>query len=186
MELLALAFVHPGTAVRLAAEERWTGLTVLVAAVILGGVAAVAAGSGGRWGGGGLYPAGLFVVWTAASVFVALLWAAVLHLTATLLGGSGSLEAFLPALGLSYAPNLLVGLVPLLASRGLVPGALLVGMLIAAGHLWLAGVAVQRSYRLSAARTLLAVAAPPAAGVLLLLLALLPAAGWVTGVLAAG
>ena len=181
LDLVSLAFVRPTEALRRAAagSDGVTGYAVLLAAAVLGGLSRAAATSGGGWVAGGFYPTTLFLFWVAASLTAALSLAAVLHVTATLLGGNVPLRGFLPAFGLSYAPNLFSGIPVALGNHGFAfAGGLVAGLLVLA-HVVLIGAAVQQAHRLSVGRTILVLLLPGLVLSALGLFSLLPAVGWI-------
>lgn len=162
------------------AAVRALGYEVGVAAAILGGLSRAAASTGGRSLPGGAYPATLFVFWVALSLAVWLGFTALLHLTATLLGGRGRASELLAGVGLSYVPDLLAPLPVALAHLGLGAAAWLLGSALTLWHLLLVVLAVSAVHRLRAEAAVGALVLPPAALAALGLIGLLPL---VTGIL---
>ncbi len=166
LDLVAGALADPVPTLRQAAEEARLPLPLAIAAAALAvaGLAAMRGPIGLLWMGFGL--AGLFFL------------AAVLQLTADLLGGRGTGRGLLAALALAQTPALLTAPV---AALGLVPSPSWLGAALrAALGLWtvvLEVLAVREAHRLSTGRAL-AVMLLPVVALLLLALLVLGAVVW--------
>ncbi|MDI3317754.1 MAG: YIP1 family protein [Bacillota bacterium] len=162
---------------------RALGYEVGFAAALVGGLTEAASTTGGRTLPGGAFPATLFLFWVALSLVAWLAFAAVLQLTAGLLGGTGRVPELVAGLGLSYVPNLLAPLPVALAhlsGGGLAAAGSVVATAITVWHLVLVVLAVSAVHRLRAETAVGALLLPPAVLAGLGLIGLLPL---VTGIL---
>ncbi|MEW6724119.1 MAG: YIP1 family protein [Bacillota bacterium] len=181
LELIGGTLSAPRETLRRAAAERplWLAGAVLVVSTAAGALPAAIAGLMTPIGPVLANPSTLVVIRLALALAGWLLWGAVVHATAGLLGGRGSVGSLLSGLALASAPQLLRPALSFINLTPLASAWLGVRVLLVLWTLGLQVLSVHEAEGLPTQRAALAVALPVLAAVLALGLIM-----WVSGTLA--